>query len=82
MSRAANTVALDCKSARNEAGYVPTTMTVNCTPFLTLFPRRLPAKDMALLVCYERKKSLDEERVDDDNEERTQKTRSGGTYEL
>jgi len=26
--------------------YIPTTMRVNWTPFLTLFPRRLPANDM------------------------------------
>ena len=32
---------------KERKGYIPTTMTVNWTPFLTLFPLRRPAKDMA-----------------------------------
>jgi hypothetical protein len=30
----------------------PTTMTVNCTPFLTLFPLRRPAKDIVVKMDY------------------------------
>lgn len=43
----ANTVALSGQSAPYVGWDAPTTMTVNWTPFLTLFPLRLPAKDMA-----------------------------------
>lgn len=28
-------------------------MTVNCTPFFTLLPLRLPAKDMVVFFSYE-----------------------------
>lgn len=31
--------------------HIPTTMTVNWTPFLALFPLRLPAKDMVTVSC-------------------------------